>query len=175
MVVRKNSEQTVRAALENSVRPLWRFAFSMSGRADIADDLVQSTCLRALDKAHQADPERPLLPWLLTICRSIWLNERRSQAVRQAQSLETAAERHLVAAGADTETNIFARQVYSLIMDLPEAQRSVAMLVFVEGFSYSDAARILDVPIGTIMSRLHAVRAKMRQAVNEDAKGAKTG
>jgi len=175
MLRQKKSEQHVRLALEQGLKPMWRFAFSLSGRADLADDLVQATCLRALDKAHQADPDRPVLPWLLTICRSIWLNERRSQAIRQAQSLDVTPETQLVASGSDAETNILSRQVYTLIMNLPEAQRSVAVLVFVEGFGYSEAASILEIPVGTVMSRLHAVRAKMRSAIADAGKDEKTG
>lgn len=168
MIADKNSDLHVRAGLEDSMKSLWRFAYSLSGRPDLADDLAQSTCLRALDKAHQADTSLPILPWLLKICRSIWLNERRSQALRRAQSLEVTPEIDFVDAGVDIETNILSREVYSLIMGLPEAQRNVAMLVFVEGFTYREAASVLDVPIGTVMSRLHAVRAKLRDAVAFD-------
>lgn len=61
-----------------------------------------------------------------------------------------------------SEMNIFAREVFTEVMALPEAQREVAMLVFVEGHSYREAAEILDVPVGTVMSRLHAARKKLR-------------
>ena len=169
MTDEKNRDAYLRSGLNKALKPLWRFSFALSGKADLADDLSQSTCLRALDKSHQADVSRPLLPWFLTICRSIWLNEKRANAIRAAQSLDVTPESQLVALGLDTETNILSRQVYSLIMGLPEAQRTVAVLVFVEGFGYSEAAKVLDIPVGTVMSRLHAVRAKLRSVVENDA------
>ncbi len=175
MASQRKSQTHVHAALARNLKPLWRFSYALSGRADAADDLVQATCLRALDKVYQADLDRPLLPWFLTICRSIWLNERRAQTIRRAQSLDVTPESQLLDPGPTVETNILSRQVYSLIMALPEAQRSVAVLVFVEGFSYSEAASVLDVPIGTIMSRLHAVRAKMRSAMGDVTESEKTG
>ncbi len=175
MAGRNKAEEHVQLALQANLKPLWRFAFALSGRADMADDLLQSTCLRALDKSHQVDPERPALPWLFTICRSIWLSERRAQAIRKTQAIDVTPEVDLVAVGTEVETNILSRQVYSLMMGLPEAQRSAAMLVFVEGFSYSEAAEALDVPIGTVMSRLHAVRAKLRGVVNHTSNSEKTG
>lgn len=175
MVDQKKIVRSVRSELERGMKPLWRFAYSLSGRADLADDLVQSTCLRALDKAHQADLSRDLLPWFLTICRSIWLNEKRAQAIRSAQSLDSTPDLELICEGTSVETNILSRQVYTMVMALPEAQRSLAVLVFVEGFSYTEAAQALDVPLGTVMSRLHAVRKKMRAAVDERQKDGMTG
>ena len=168
MAMRKSAQEHVRVGLQAHLKPLWRFAFALSKRADTADDLVQSTCLRALDKSHQVDPDRPLLPWLITICRSIWLSELRAQAIRKTQAISVTPEIDLIATGTEIETNILSRQVYSLVMDLPEAQRSVAMLVFVEGFSYTQTAEALDIPIGTVMSRLHAVRSKMRSIVEHE-------
>lgn len=175
MVDQKKFDRTVRSELENGLKPLWRFAYALSGRADLADDLVQATCLRALDKANQADLSRALFPWFMTICRSIWLNEKRAQAIRRAQSLDTTPEFELISKDTGVETNILSRQVYTLIMALPEAQRSLAVLVFVEGFSYTEAAHALDVPLGTVMSRLHAVRNKMKAAVDGRQKDGMTG
>lgn len=172
---KKKIDRSVRSELENGLKPLWRFAYALSGRADLADDLVQATCLRALDKANQADLSRALLPWFMTICRSIWLNEKRAQAIRRAQSLDTTPEFELISKDTGVETNILSRQVYTMMMALPEAQRSLAVLVFVEGFSYTEAAQALDVPLGTVMSRLHAVRNKMKAAVDGRQKDGMTG
>ena len=69
------------------------------------------------------------------------------------------------------EANIFARQVLSKVSELPEAQRACVMLVYVEGFSYAEAAEVLDVPIGTIMSRLATARGKVSAAVADRAEG----
>ena len=67
----------------------------------------------------------------------------------------------LPAPGPDAETNIFYAQVFRAVMDLPEAQRITVFLVYVEGFSYKEAAEHLQIPIGTVMSRLAAARCKL--------------
>ncbi len=61
------------------------------------------------------------------------------------------------------EANIFVTEVLSQVAALPEAQKEAVMLVYVEGFSYKDAADVLDVPIGTVMSRLAAARGKLKK------------
>jgi len=133
----------------------------------LADDLAQATCLRALEKQHQVDSDKPVIGWLLTICRSIWLNELRARAVRKTGGLETAKARHLIDQAANPEMNIFASQVYTKVMELPEAQRATVELVYVQQFTYSEAAGILDVPMGTVMSRLSTAR-KALAALNMD-------
>ena len=168
MVGEMNSEQAVRGAIQTHSKRVWRFGLALSGASDVADDLLQSTCLRALERHHQVTSYERLDSWLMTICRSIWLNEVRARSVRRAQALSVTPEAELVATGPDSETNIFAAEVFSKVMELPEAQRSTVELVYVQGFKYSEAARILDVPIGTVMSRLSAARASLAH-LNADA------
>lgn len=150
------------AELTPHLASIWRYALSLSGKPDIADDLTQSTVLRAMEKHHQFQANSHLIAWSLTICRSIWLNDLRAQSIRKTQSLTTSTEIEDVIANFDVETNIFASQVFSQVMELPEAQRETVMLVYVEGFKYSEAAKILGVPIGTIMSRLAVARGKLK-------------
>lgn len=163
-----NSEQAVRDAVQTHSKRVWRFALALSGAPDIADDLLQSTCLRALERHHQVTSQARLDSWLMTICRSIWLNELRSRSVRKAQALSVTPEAELVATGPDSETNIFAAEVFTQVMHLPEAQRETVMLVFVEGYSYRETAELLDVPIGTIMSRLSNARQKLKTVMQHD-------
>ncbi|MEM7721643.1 MAG: RNA polymerase sigma factor [Pseudomonadota bacterium] len=164
----KNFEPEVREAIHDNLRSIWRFGYALSGSADTADDLAQATFLRALEKSHQVTSTERLGGWFLTICRSIWLNELRSRTLRRAQSLDTTPEASLPTEKSDTETNIFAREVLSEVMALPEAQRVAVVLVFVEGHSYRDAAKILEVPMGTVMSRLHGARGKLRHLSQVD-------
>ncbi len=163
----KKSPTDLQGALSEHLPSIWRFALSLSGKPDLADDLAQATCLRALEKQHQVDADRPVIGWLLTICRSIWLNELRAQAVRKTGGLDTAKARDLIDQAAGAEMNIFASQVYTKVMELPEAQRATVELVYVQQFTYSEAAGILDVPMGTVMSRLSTAR-KALAALNMD-------
>lgn len=164
-----SSEQAVRQAIGAYSRRVWRFALALSGAQDVADDLTQATCLRALERSHQVTHTDRLDSWLMTICRSIWLNELRARTVRKSQGLATTPDAELVAPGTDVEMNIFAREVFTQVMQLPEAQRETVMLVFVEGYSYREAAALLEVPIGTIMSRLSNARKKLQAAMPQDA------
>lgn len=164
----KKSSADVQDALTTHMPSIWRFALSLSGKPDVADDLAQATCLRALEKQHQANPNRPMIGWLLTIFRSIWLNEVRARAVRKTGGLETAKASDLIDQALDAEMNIFASQVYTKVMELPEAQRATVELVYVQQFTYSEAAEILEIPMGTVMSRLSTARRTLA-ALNSDA------
>lgn len=120
--------------------------------------------MRALEHADRFEAGTALDVWLFTIARRIWLNERRSERIRNAGGLVSVDEFDLPAPGPDVETNIFARQVFDQVMALPEAQRSTVLLVYVEGYAYREAAEILGIPIGTVMSRLAAAREKIQRA-----------
>jgi len=163
---RKKQNRYIRGKLSESLPNIWRFSLSLSGNPDIADDLTQATCLRALEKAAQLKLDGHFHSWVLTICRSIWLNDLRGASIRKMGGLDTANASDLIDHTANTEMNIFAREVYTSIMSLPEAQRTTVELVYVQEFTYSEAAQILDVPIGTVMSRLSTARkalAKLNQ------------
>jgi RNA polymerase sigma-70 factor (ECF subfamily) len=140
---------------------LWRYALVLSGSRTKAEDLVQSACLRALERSAQFTPGTRLDHWVLAILRSIWFNELRAQRIREGQGFVDAAE-VLVSDGArQAETNILAAEVLTEVMALPEAQRETVLLVYVEGFSYGEAAGLLNIPVGTVMSRLAAARGKL--------------
>ncbi|WP_281972986.1 RNA polymerase sigma factor [Ruegeria faecimaris] len=169
MVGELSSEQAVRGAIQTHSRRVWRFGLALSGASEVADDLLQATCLRALERHHQVTSFERLDSWLMTICRSIWLNELRARSVRKAQALSLTPESELIASGPDSETNIFAAEVFTQVMQLPEAQRETVMLVYVEGYSYREAAALLEVPIGTIMSRLSNARQKLKVVMQHEA------
>ena len=120
--------------------------------------------MRALEQAEKFQPETHLDRWMFTVMRRLWLNELRAQAVRRGNGLMAIEDMPLVADTLDAETNIFAAQVLSAVSTLPEAQRETVMLVYLEGYTYKEAAAMLGTPIGTIMSRLAAARKSMARA-----------
>lgn len=146
---------------------LWRYGLVLSGNRDTAEELVQATCVRALERAHQFAEGTRLDRWLISILHSIWLNEIRSRKVRQGQGLVDADAALVFDGLRATETNILAAQVLRQVQDLPEAQRETLYLVYAEGMTYREAAGILAVPIGTVMSRLAAARARLA-GMNDD-------
>jgi RNA polymerase sigma-70 factor (ECF subfamily) len=156
--MKAGNRQEVTAGLEANLARLWRYGLVLSGARDVADDLVQATCVRAIERADQFQAGTRLDRWLFSILRSIWLNELRSRRVREGGGFVDAAEALVVDGSREIETNIFAGQVLREVGGLPEAQREAVLLVYVEGLSYREAAEVLTVPIGTVMSRLAAAR-----------------
>ncbi len=163
----------MKAGLAPNLSRLWRYGLVLSGARDVADDLVQATCLRAIERADQFQSGTRLDRWLFSILRSIWLNELRSRRVREGGGFVDASEALVVDGGREMETNIFTAQVLREVGRLPEAQREAVLLVYVEGLSYREAAEVLAAPIGTVMSRLAAARlaiGKMQASPNQDGR-----
>jgi RNA polymerase sigma-70 factor, ECF subfamily len=138
---------------------------------DNANDLAQAACERALEKADKFETGTHLDRWIFRIAQRIWLNELRSQAVRRGGGLVSVDDVDLPDTKTDTEMNIYASQVLKEVYLLPEAQRIAVLLVYVEGFSYKDAAQVLDIPIGTVMSRLAAARGRISQRMDREKTG----
>ena len=155
------SRREVRAGLEPTLARLWRYALVLSKARDTADDLVQATCLRAIERADQFAPGTRVDRWLFAILRSIWLNEIRSQRIREGGGFVDAEDALIGDGVREMETNITASTVLRAISCLPGAQRETILLVYAEGYSYAEAATAFGVPIGTVMSRLAAGRAAL--------------
>lgn len=140
---------------------LWRFALRLTRDKVDAEDLVQRCSLRALERHAQWRPEGTLLSWLFSIMHGIWLNELRA---RQRKSKWTdewepeQVEQYRDTGVSGPEDHAMYRQVVAVVETLPDEQRSVLLLVAVEGLSYKEAATALSVPIGTVMSRLARAR-----------------
>src|SRR5262249_8225291 len=103
--------------------------------------------------------------------RSIWINQLRAQKIRAGHGLIDAEEALVIEGAEQIETNIFAAQVFRQVQLLPEAQRETVFLVYVEGLTYQEAASVLNVPPGTIMSRLAAARLKLRNLQEQAGEG----
>ncbi len=165
-----SGHDVVRAGLAAELKRLWRYGLVLSGNRSAADDLVQATCLRALERAHQFTPGTHLDRWLFAILHSIWLNELRSARYRSGAGLVDAETALIFDGIKEIETNIFAGQVLRQVQSLPEAQRETVFLVYGEGLTYREAAEILAVPIGTVMSRLAGARARLAELRSDVSK-----
>jgi RNA polymerase sigma-70 factor (ECF subfamily) len=149
------------AELPRHLTRLWRYALLLSRDRTMAEDLVQATCVRALERSAQFTPGTRIDRWLIAILRSIWINEMRAARVRAGQGTVDADEILATDGPERTITNMLAAQVLTEVQALPEAQRETVMLVYVEGFTYREAAETLGIPIGTVMSRLAGARRKL--------------
>ena len=149
---------------------LRRFAYGLTGSIDAGDDLVQSACERALSRLHQWQAGTRLDSWMYRIMQNLWFDELRSGRRR-----EVATESDVLDAmtGGDAESEMASRldlaAVRRHMADLPPDQRAVLLLVSVEGLSYKEAAAVLDVPIGTVMSRLARARLALGRALEPAA------
>ncbi len=145
-----------------------RFARTLT-RCDVeADDLVQDACLRALDRADQWDPAQPLDRWLFRITRNLWISELRKRTVRTGAGqvpIEDALELVCAETG---EANVIASELRGCLRNLPAELSSVLLVVSVEGYSYAEAAEFFDIPIGTVMSRIHRARKLLRDRLVEN-------
>ena len=145
---------------------LWRFALRLTRNRHDAEDLMQRCYMRALEKRHQWQPATSLISWLFAIMHTQWVNELRSAQRRRTGSLEAEEDWHELPdtePSHDPEYAMMCKQIYTAVQALPEAQREVMLLVAVEGMSYREASDVLDIPIGTVMSRL----ARARMVVGE--------
>ena len=162
-----SDNESVRAGLSGQLASLWRYGMVLSGSRQTAEDLVQSTCVRALERAGQYTPGTRLDHWLRAILRSIWLNDLRAQRLRQGAGWVPAEDVLVFDGQKAAETNILAAQVLRQMWALPEAQRETLYLVYGEGLTYAEAAQTLDIPVGTVMSRLAAGRARLASLADE--------
>src|SRR5690349_20239014 len=106
-----SGNDAVRTGLAAQLVPLWRYGLVLSGSRQLAEDLVQATCLRALERAHQFTPGTRLDHWLFAILRSIWLNDLRARRLREGAGVEDAEAVLSFDGRAAMETNILAAQV----------------------------------------------------------------
>ena len=157
---KKNANQP-RDDLQSIYPRLWRYCLVLTGSNHQADDLAQTASLQAIEKSHQFKVGTHFDRWLFTITRRLWINELRKQSVRTGGGISSIEELDLPDNKPGPETNLYTHQVLLEVMALPEAQRSTVLLAYVEGYSYKEVAEILEIPIGTVMSRLSTARTQL--------------
>jgi RNA polymerase sigma-70 factor (ECF subfamily) len=145
----------VRLQVVTMLPRLRRFARSIAGDTDRADDLVQGTCERALRGIDGWQAGTRLDSWLYRIMQNLWIDEVRK---RKTRGSEQPIEEAFDLAGEDgsrvAEGRLTASDVMRALDRLPDDQRAVISLVCIEDLSYQEAASVLDIPVGTVMSRL---------------------
>jgi RNA polymerase sigma-70 factor, ECF subfamily len=148
----------LRQALTAVLPRLYRFGLALTGSRPDADDLVQSTCERVLRHADKFDEVTRLDAWLYEIMRNLWIDEIRHRSVRRHDDIEAASD----VIGEDGQATVDGRfnlaAVRQAMGQLPANQRTVLILVCVDGLSYKEAAQVLGIPLGTLMSRLSRAR-----------------
>ncbi len=138
---------------------LRRYARALTGDRNAADDLVQDTLERALSRLHLWREGSDLRAWLFTIMHNIYVNQTRSRMRHLLESLDEPSADALQAREPDWAE---LRDIDDALARLPAEQRAVLLLVGLEQFTYEEAARVLDIPLGTVMSRLSRGRDRLR-------------
>ena len=148
---------------------LGRFARALlRGNRERADDLVQDCLERALSRWHLRRAEGDLRGWLNTILYNLFLTQRHRERRRGTHEPLPEVEADLPEVDGGQEAALVHRDLMRAFSKLPEEQRAVLFLVTVEDLSYADAACVLGVPIGTVMSRLSRGREKLRSQMSGD-------
>jgi RNA polymerase sigma-70 factor (ECF subfamily) len=145
------------------LRRLRRFALWLTRESASADDLVQATVERALSRGRQQREADALRPWLFTILYRLFLDgKRRDRLHARWLAWFGRAQQGSEPLGDNTEDIILAQADLQAFGQLSAEQRALLLLVSVEGLSYKEAAVALNIPIGTVMSRLSRARAALR-------------
>ncbi|SRR5579885_3552408 len=154
------SRQAVQRLVEEHYEALYRYAYRLSGSSADAEDLTQETfCKAQLNLGQLRDAERTK-PWLFSILRNAYLHRVRTGRQERCVPLETVGD--LPEPLADPLPVIDPEQLQQALNELPEAFRTPIILYYFEDFSYRDIAEQMDLPLGTVMSRLARAKAHLR-------------
>jgi len=157
------TDHTIDDQLREQLPRLRRFAYWLTRDPAGADDLVQSTLERALSRWNSRRDATALKPWLFAILHRQFLSAR-----RRSRRYATLLERFQATEPAEqpsAEREATAQSALKVLEELPSEQRSLLLWVSVEGLSYQEVAEILEIPIGTVMSRLSRARQALRRSL----------
>ena len=158
--------------LEAQIPRLRRYARALTGNRDAADDLTQDTLERAWSRRALWQPQGldragSLRAWLFTVMHNVFINGTRRYRAMESLDVLGDSSPELPVADGSVETGAALRDLQSALLKMPGEQREVVLLVGLEQLSYSEAATALDVPIGTVMSRLSRGRERLRQLLDD--------
>jgi RNA polymerase sigma-70 factor, ECF subfamily len=143
------------------------FALGLALDSSRADDLVQAGCERALSRRHQWQTGTRLDSWMFRILKNLWIDQFRSGERTEDVEVEALAELPSAQWTASVEASMTLEQVLEHLAKLPVDMRTVLIAVCVEDLSYKEAAALLDVPVGTVMSRLARARLALHKLMGD--------
>ncbi|MBB3764610.1 RNA polymerase sigma factor [Sphingomicrobium lutaoense] len=156
------------AALTEVYPRLRRFAYGLTSQAADADDLVQRACERAMRKSDRFEPGTRFDSWMFRLTRNLWIDTVRASSRRASREIDAEAGKSV---GYDprpaTEAAIDLSTALEAMGHLPEEQREVVALILIDGMGYRETAELLDLPIGTVSSRLVRGRKALMELLGE--------
>ncbi|MCF3948594.1 RNA polymerase sigma factor [Acidiphilium iwatense] len=156
--------RTMNPAIEAVIPALRRYARALLGSAQDADDLVHDSVILALANVKPQMPHDAVRPWLFTIMRHRFISDRRKAKFRHTVPLDDAAlggDAPMFRVSAHQESGLRIHDLSAGLASLPDEMREVLLLVTLENFTYAEVAAMLDVPLGTVMSRLSRARDRL--------------
>jgi RNA polymerase sigma factor (sigma-70 family) len=166
------SSETFESELTQLLPRLRRFAFALSRNGADADDLAQTTVERALRSRDQWQPGTRVDSWLYRIMRNLWIDTVRARGRRDRHEAPEDAAKDV---GEDPREAMHAsmelQRAMSAMERLPDEQREVVALILIEGFGYREVSEMLDLPIGTVSSRLVRGRMALLEMLGGNADG----
>ncbi len=147
--------------LEEQIPRLRRYSRALMRNSTRADDLVQDCLMRAIEKSHLWEPGTDLRAWLFTIMHNQHVNGVR-RSVREGVSVPAEAAEAVLPILPTQSAGLTLRDLDRAMKKLPEEQRQVLLLIGLEGMRYEEAASVLNVPVGTVRSRLSRGREELR-------------
>jgi RNA polymerase sigma-70 factor (ECF subfamily) len=164
-VNRDRSDKAFEAEILPQLRPLFGMAYRLTGNAHDAEDLVQETMLRAHRSFDRYRPGTNARAWLFTILHRLRTDALRRRG-RRPETVELVDDGPPVAPVHEAALASGHEEITRALQGLPEGFRSAVVLRDVEEYSYAEIAKMLDIPVGTVMSRIHRGRALLRQALS---------
>ncbi|MBM3993294.1 MAG: RNA polymerase sigma factor [Planctomycetes bacterium] len=162
-----SSKSAIEAMVEAHYVALYRFAYRLSGSAQLAEDLTQETFCLAQKKLHQLREEERAKSWLFAILRNVYLHQARSSKLEKQVSLDGIPE--IADRSTENGAGPDSAQLQKALNELPEAFRTPLILYYFEDFSYKEIAEQMNVPLGTVMSRLARGKAFLRQRLTDQS------
>jgi RNA polymerase sigma-70 factor, ECF subfamily len=158
-------DRLLRRLVDECYERVYRFAYRLSGSASDADDVTQQTFLQAQRKLDQLEEPDRAASWLFSIARNVYLKSLRRPVDRDCVSLESVGE---PSAESEPDLAFDGEALQRALDELPEEYRSTVVLFYFRELSYKEIAATLDVPLGTVMSRLSRAKAALRRALGDD-------
>jgi RNA polymerase sigma-70 factor (ECF subfamily) len=152
-------QASVQSLVDQHYEALYRYAYRLSGRATDAEDLVQETYCKAQEKLSQLREPKRAKAWLFSILRNGYLHRLRASQHPRMLTLE---EIHDFPEPPESLPEVEPEKLQQALNDLPEVFRTPVIMFYFEEFSYRDIAEQMEVPIGTVMSRLARAKAFLR-------------
>lgn len=158
-------------------RPMYFLALQLLGNPDDAMDVVQDALVRFLTTIHRFDPKRPVRPWLYRIVRNRVIDLARRRKVRKHDSIDDFdSEGNLKLVLPDPDVDLerdagrsqLRARLFRALAELSPKQREIVVMRDYQDLSYKEIASTLDIPIGTVMSRLHGARKRLRDVLQSD-------